>query len=719
MTAIRRALSRPSASVLLAVAGVFIVDAPPPAPVNAAPFGKIVVVGEFEDGPFNEPTDLLSSADQRTIFGGFGFQYGSTKYNYPCAKRSGGTEYWNGNAWIQTAYKRFGKLAFCRVDTSIGTVTFTPRAYVQGTNKAPFVMTAGQTFIFNANGAGNVTATFAAAAAVTTASGGTYTGLVGGETISVSLDHGTATEIQFQPGDNTLTAIINRINLVLGATVASNSSGNLRLTSTKLGTASQIVVTNNATSVVLGLTSGSDVTANGSGDAADIAAVTQAEFKTKIEAASALVAVTQSSTGYPRVVSKLGGSGTMLIGSGTGNTALGFVAATSATAALPSAQTIPAGTRLSDGGASSTRVVTMVTTSVASGSTAATNIKVRPAVDDGTYAGLSGGSIDTLEDAPSDLEWSVTNGSALGDALTASELDSLYVAAIRATKGVGNDITRKTNGILSARQSAAIRAELKTNAVDTSASGHYDRRAFLCPANGTSAAAAIVDKASYAVEEVSYCVGGISSSFQELIDGGHNDGVAATVDGEITLHPDTFLASRWSSLTPGYNPGQIPEDPVLRFDSSRFFGLESAASAWDNDTYAAFKEAGICAAEFDPDTGISFEQGVTAVDPASEPSRVDISRRTLAGFIGDSIAQFLKPQAKRQGTSKRRDNIQDSIESFLEQLVGDTVETSVVSQVESGLNHVAEFSIAVEPIQSDDVFLLSLSVGAGAVTVSR
>ena len=68
--------------------------------------------------------------------------------------------------------------------------------------------------------------------------------------------------------------------------------------------------------------------------------------------------------------------------------------------------------------------------------------------------------VDTLEDKPGDVEWSITNNEAIGDALTASELDSPYLAAIDATLGVSNDVTRRLNGILSARQSNAIRARL-------------------------------------------------------------------------------------------------------------------------------------------------------------------------------------------------------------------------------------------------------------------
>lgn len=715
----RRFSSIPSIAVLLAVSGVVLVDAPPARPVNAAPFGKICIVGEFEDGPFNTPTDLLTSQDQAVTFGLFGHTYGSSKYQYPCAKQSGGNEPWNGNGWLQTTKLIFGGGAtLCRVDTSVGQVTLTPRAFVQGTLKAPFVLDHGLTFIFNANGAGNVTVTINAVAATHTGAAGTFNAFTGGETLVLAIDNGASFEVVFQASDTSLAAILSRINTTYGQTIASNSGGQLKLTSLTKGTASKVIITAGAAATTLGLTAAT-YSGTSTSNIADVAATTFAEFKAAVETASALVTVTTSSDGYPRIVSKLGGTGTMLIGAGTGNAVLGFTqGSTATTAALAAAVTVPAGTRCSDGGAASTRLVTMQTKTAAAGSTVSINIKVRPAVDDGTYAGLGlADMVDTLEDKPGDVEWSITNNEAIGDALTASELDSLYLAAIDATLGVSNDVTRRLNGILSARQSNAIRARLRQNALDASANGHYGRRAFLCPPNGTSAATAIGSAApgigAYRAEEVGYAAGGIRCFLQELIDGGHS------TDGIVVRHPDALLAARWGSLTPGYNPGQLPEEAILRYSPSVFLGLETAAQGWDLSTYKAFKVAGVCAAFFDAQNGITFEQGVTAVDPASDPSRVDISRKTLADFIGDSCAQFLKVQAKRQGTTQRREMQRQAIEGFLEGLVGDTVEEYSVSLVEGQATHVLRWDVAVTPVQSDDVILFNLSVGPNAVELSR
>lgn len=714
----RRFSALPSLAVLLAVSGVVLVDAPPARPVNAAPFGKLIVVGEFEDGEFNTPTELLTSSDQATKFGLFGYTYGSLKYQYPCAKQSGGSEPWNGNGWLQTARLVFGGgLVFCRVDTSVGQVTLTPRAYLQSTVKAPFALDHGLTFIFNPNGAGNVTITLNAVAAANTGSGGTFNAFTGGETLTLAIDNEAAIQVVFQASDTSLAAIISRINTTYGQTIASNASSQLRITSLTKGTGSKVIITAGAAATTLGLTAGTS-SGTSTSNIANVAQTTFAEMKALVEAASAAVAFTTSSDGFPRISSKTGGTGTIAIGAGTGNAALGFTASSSATAALASTVTIPAGTRCSDGGAAATRLVTMQTKTLAAGSVASINLKVRPAVDDGTYAGLgSADMVDTLEDKPGDVEWSITNNEAIGDALTAAELDSLYLAAIDATLGITNDATKKANGILSARQSNTIRARLRQNAIDASANGHFGRRAFLCPPNGTSATTVIGSAApgvgATRAEEVAYTAGGIRCFYQELIDGGHS------TDGVAVRHPDALLAARWGSLTPGYNPGQLPEEPALRYSPSTFLGLESVAQAWDLSTYTAFKRAGVCGAFFDAQNGITFEQGVTSVDPSADPSRVDISRKTLADFIGDSCASFLLPQAKRQGTVNRRERQRQAIEGFLDGLVGDTVEEYELSLVAGQATGVLRWDVAVSPVQSDDVILFNLSVGPNAVELSR
>lgn len=709
----RRFTSLPTLSVILAVSGIVIVDDPPKASPREAPFGEVIIVGETEDGEFNTVTKLRKAGDQAAKFGLFGFTYGKTKFKYACAKKSGGTELWNGNLYVQAAKLIFGGgVAITRVDTSIGEVTITPRAYVQGTVKPTFSIAHAQTIIFTPNGGSAVTATWSAVAATHTATSGTYNSFTGGETLVIAIDAGPAVTVTFQASDTTLSAIISRINTAFGVTIASNASSQLKLTSPTKGTSSKVIITAGAAATTLGLTA---ATYSGSGDAADTTVVTLAELKTKLEAASALVAVTEASTGYWRLVSKLGGSGAIAIGNGTANTALGLTNGTSATAALAADTVIPAGTRCSDGGADSSRVVTMQTVTVEKDSTDSTNIKVRPAVDDGTYPGASSSAIDTLEDQPGGVEWSVTNLSSLSDALTADELDSRYIDAIDATIGVGDDVKKRANGIVSARQSTAIRAALSENATTRSASGHYGCLAFVCPPNGTDAdtilGASAPGVAVGRAERRVYCVGGVKKKLQELIDGGYAS------DGLVTQHPDIMAAARWSSLEPGLNFGQVPEEATLRWNTAIFTELEDEAKTWDVDTYAAFKAAGVCATTFDSSVGITFEQAVTSVDPETDPERVDVSRITLADNIGDSLSGAAKVEVKRQGTPRRKQRIKDLIEQLLAGKTN-TVAAFDVSMTDIADN-VTEYEVSVNKIGSMDAIVFNLSVGANAVELRR
>jgi hypothetical protein len=718
---VRRFQARPSVAVLRAVAGIVILDEPPPVAANAAPFGNIVCVGEFEDGPFNTVTPILSARDMPRLFGGLGYTAGGARYKFACALKTGGTEPFNGNGYVQLARLPFGKLSICRVDTSIGQVALTPLAYVQASGKtAPWVLDNALTLIWERDGVAK-TATLAATAAVKDGSGGTFTTFVGGEQVSVVLN-GATVVVSFQAGDNTQAAIISRINAAFGFTFAANNAGQLRLTSNVKGTGSSVQVLSSAAATTLGFNA---TAVAGTGDAANIASATFTELATKVTATDAGTVLHQSPDGLLRLVSLTAGTGTVRVLGGTANTALGFADQTGGAvtdASLRVDVVLQAGMRLRGSAGDATRVVTMRSEVAPKGSKATFLKRVRPAVEDGTYAGLGVGAVTVFEDQPGGEEWAVGNPSALTAALTASQLDSLYLTAIAATVGISEDKTKKVNGIVSARQSATIRAAIVSNAVTSSNGGHYDRRGFVCPPNGTTAAAAIAAAApgvgAYRDETVSYTVGGVRCFLQELLDGGY----VTEASPEIVRHPDTLLASRYSSLGAGLNPAQCPENDDLLFDQTTFPGLETAAKGWDIETYKAFKAAGVCAALFDSSTGMLFGDGVTSVDPLTDPSRVSVSRRSLAGLIGDTCSELAGKEVKRQQTDRRIENTVTAIEGFLDGLkepAGETVRAYEILTNAGDVAGVTEFTLSVEPIGSQDTIVFNLRVGQGAVTLSR
>jgi hypothetical protein len=97
----------------------------------------------------------------------------------------------------------------------------------------------------------------AATAAQVDAAGGSYpTGFAGGETLTLAVDN-IATPVTFLVGDQSITAVINRINAAvalagLATPVASNNGGQLRLTSPTTGSLSEIDVQGGTSLVTLG-----------------------------------------------------------------------------------------------------------------------------------------------------------------------------------------------------------------------------------------------------------------------------------------------------------------------------------------------------------------------------------------------------------------------------------------------------------------------------------
>ena len=493
-------------------------------------------------------------------------------------------------------------------------------------------------------------------------------------------------------------------------TVASIATGQLKLTDPKKGTGSKITVVANATSDTLGLTSGSDVTASGTGDAADLGQMTYAEFKAKVETSG--IRISQSSAGYPRIASLTASTGTMQIKSGTANDALGFSAQSDpVTVATPKKTVIPAGMRISDGGDAAKRVVTFESVTVEKGTTSVQTIKVRPAVDDGSFSALTANSLDTLEDTPGDLEWILTQPDALVGALTATQLDTAYLTAIASTLGAGVGVKKKIDGIVSARQSDAIRAALIDNAITATSNGHNARRAFVSPPNNTALLTIVSDSqpgvASYRSKYASYACGAFNVKMQEMIAAGYAD---ATTGG-ILRHPDMFLASRFSVLKPGENPGQLPDEEKFRWSPTFVIGLDDEASTWDVDSYAALKEAGACGSLFDSVLGGSFEQGITTVDPVTDPVDVTIQRVTFEGYFGKYLADSNKKDAKKQPVAKRVARRLLAIESFLEQYLGTVVESyGPIAKQDSGIEHVGLYDCPVKILQSEDVIMFNVNV---------
>ena len=140
MAYIRRFTSDPGNTVLTNIEAIDIIDLPPPSTISGTGTGTVLIVGEFEDGPF-VPTEVFGATDLLNTFGGLGFLTNGLNNQNPCCTSrtadSLAAEYWNGNGFVALAGKAFSRLLIQRVNTSLGSVTFTPISAMTATTVVP------------------------------------------------------------------------------------------------------------------------------------------------------------------------------------------------------------------------------------------------------------------------------------------------------------------------------------------------------------------------------------------------------------------------------------------------------------------------------------------------------------------------------------------------------------------------------------------------------
>lgn len=259
MTGIFRYFSaEPTRTVLSAIEGVNFIERLPPQVTTGVGFGTVCLVGEFEDGPYDTPTEVFTTTDMAQTFGLFGHVHDGKPYSNPVAQRSGGDEHWNGNGWMYLYGMRFTRTILVRAKVSSGQVRFLRRACLEATLKGPFDLEPADEGAFEIDGGAVGPATVAATAGQIDASGGIYpTTFVGGEKVRFLDERGVIRTVTFKATDQTEADVIAAINAQLGYTAASDNGGQLRLVSRIRGRTGYIkIVDASAASVLtqLGLT---------------------------------------------------------------------------------------------------------------------------------------------------------------------------------------------------------------------------------------------------------------------------------------------------------------------------------------------------------------------------------------------------------------------------------------------------------------------------------
>lgn len=786
---IRRFLFDPGNQILLNIESVNVLDLTPPSPVQGVGTGVACLVGEFEDGPFNFPTQIASPSDLANIFGTLGYTYGGVQANNcsAIARFADGAvvpEYWNGNGFVQLNAKQFASLVLVRANTGAGTVQLTPQAFITGAAAFRYKLASGQAITLDLGpSSAPATATFTGVAAAVT--GGAYVGsMVTGDSVTLAYDGGAPFTVYFQTGDTTVVQAIARINQYAGFAFASNSAGDITLTGLVAGTLGEVQVVSASAGVLVKLAL---VVANtfGTGNVGNVAAVSPQEVASVIQAAVAGSRVELDQNNALRISNTTTpGTGTILV-TATTATALGFVVGQSSIASnaawvAGTAYTAPAAGMLTlrldaaapftvtfAGGELIAAAVTLINTAAGftlayadhsnttinligrsqggggkiavsgagalltslgftSGTTVAPpqvpgsipagtvvqtasgqsyvtmqsvyftngqvvvgalsaadggviapvegpwNVPVRAALDNGSDLGTGAGAIVTVTSAPAYTSLFVTNLQPITAALTETQIDVAYQSALDTTLNVSS-VAKTINIIWSARQSNHLRNALSANAVTASASGLVGRIAPIrTPLNTNKYTAMSINAepgvGAYRNQRVIYCypqartyvpIIALRGTSGNPVGTGYT---AFTPDGNVDVGADGFLCAIMSQLAPEENPGQLT--PF----SGGIVSLESGLNAqgFMIGDYVNFKAAGICALRFDTDDGVAiFQSGVTSVDPTVNPGLVRISRRRMADYIQDSLANAMMAFGKKLSTQARRKAIVGEINQFL------------------------------------------------------
>jgi len=645
---------------------------------------------------------VYSSAEMRQVFGKASPYIGLA------------TDGYDGNAQVQIdGLGADGKKGFpCIIlppDCEAGEVTFSRpspgTASVVGT-AGPWALTAGMTLILSVDGGAPQTATFDATRAVVTGAGATYAACVGGHTIAIKIDGGATQTIAVAGTENTQALYHDLINAALVGGHVVNSTGQTRLRSDTFGTGSRVQIVGGDADVLaaLGLTA---TTATGTGDVADISAVTAAEFKSLVEA-DTTAEVTVSGTTPMISTPTAGAGGSIQVTGGTGNAVFGFstVAVAGGTDTAP-AGTIFAGTRVGDG---SKVWLTLEDLEFAAGALSGT-VRVQAAAGTSGTSGV--GTVTVLTDAPEfDSTFSVSNAAEV----TAVDLDTVFAAAFLVAANADNPVCALGTHFVSARHTAACMLACSQAAVARSASGR-GAIALVAPPIGTSQAVA---------------VGASGVGVSAATSGGRNErrwyfwpgirrntdvsGVLATVD----FTHDFTQAAQAARLDPGESIG-APRYAYM----AHALGTESAAPALGYDEHVALKAAGICAFKSDSVLGGYVQDEVTS---SLTDGETDTTRRALADHIEDTLASRMLPYKSAVNREAVREDALLRCEAFLKTLVSeDAPENSVLASYVASdettsadrAAGIARFGFTCDAWGNIGSIVLSVAVGAGILEVTE
>lgn len=728
---IRRFTEQPPVEVIRQIEGVNIIDIAPPDPATGTGSGTVLLVGEFEDGLFATDDDskgsveVFGSSDYQAKFGSFGYTYDGVVASNPCARRHE-SELWNGNGFLKSFKLSTQRLLVSRVDTSVGTVAFSPLAYIAGggLDGQTFAMEAGDTLEATTESGNATSAGIAATPGVAAGSSQAFASIVAGDTFAVSVDGGNVINVVFGASDVDQASVISKINSTVGLPIASVNTTEVDITSVIEGAGGSIVLTE-VTSGVLAKIGHSAGTSAGSGDVLNIKAVTSTELAAFVNTDPSLgviqVQAEVLSNNVFRIfnaISSIDSTIEVPIAANPISDAAKLDAGNEFSILSNEAGSILAGTRVRNAGGD--EWVTTQTLDVPQSALGPFIVKVRPAEDDGSAVGETAGNVNILIDNPSFAALIVTNPGDLTAALNEVQMDNAYIDAIQATLN-DQGVAREANYLLSARRTDTVVREGRANSLKATACGLFGRKFITGDPLGTSSNTIIDNVAKYRSDRVFYTGKGYKVRIPQIAERGVAGGLGFTADGVITVRPDGPLATICASRPPEENPGQ--ETGLI----DDFFEVDTFGEVLGIETYKAYRREGIIAPRVDRIAGTVFQSGVTS---SLDSGQTTCARRKMADFIQDTMGELLLPFVKKLNTQNRRNAILATANSFLNGLLSvnnpelQRIEDfSVDDSVNAGNTKesmalgIYRLSIKVRTLASLDFVVVTIEAGENAIIV--
>lgn len=408
--------------------------------ITAQPTAVLGMVGIAERGPIGQPVLCLSYEEFRNTFGGYTTEAADTVAAVEGFFEEGGQFLW----FVRTVHYTDITDEDSHTATS-GTLKLqTAGSAASGAsllagNVAPYNFAPGQTILISVEGNAADTVTLDAAAATITAGNTENYALTDGMTLTVSVNGGPAQTATFNTADFSsigaataaeVAAVISADIVGVTADVDSNA---VRMTTDGQGTGFNIEVTGGTANAILGFSTSQ---VDGTGDVANIDAVSIAELKAVIEADASSgsgVVVTDSNNRALITTVATGASATLEVTGGTGTAAPAFPSGeASGSAAVTATDTLRIDARWA--GAYSDEV-TITIAAASSGESDRFNLNVlRNGVVDEVFANLS-----MLDTDPNYVE-SVLNAAVPAGSLlvTATDLDAVSASATAAQQRPAN-----------------------------------------------------------------------------------------------------------------------------------------------------------------------------------------------------------------------------------------------------------------------------------------